>query len=42
MEEPTTALRRAARDPTAFTGVYDRAMLVFFARRTFAPRRRPT
>jgi RNA polymerase sigma-70 factor (ECF subfamily) len=36
--EPTTALRRSARDPAAFTAVYDehaQAMLVFFARRTF-------
>ncbi len=38
MEERTTALRRSARDPAAFAEVYDehaRAMLVFFARRTF-------
>lgn len=36
--ERTTALRRSARDPAAFTAVYDehaQAMLVFFARRTF-------
>lgn len=38
MEEQATALRRSAREPSAFAEVYDAhaaAMLVFFARRTF-------